>query len=132
MDQSYLERECIYLCGHSLGLQPKSTKSYIETVLKQWALMGVHGHFEGGQPWNLFENSNKPIMANLVGAKHDEIGIMNFLSVNLHLLMVSFYQPSQRRNKILMEDRAFSSDLVFLLQFLKYILGQKFKCFLSF
>ena len=112
MNQSYLERECIYLCGHSLGLQPKSAKSYIESVLQQWAQMGVHGHFEGDQPWNSFENSNKPLMAKLVGAKLDEIAIMNFLSVNLHLLMVSFYQLNKKRFKILMEDRAFSSDYV--------------------
>ncbi len=112
IDQSLLENECIYLCGHSLGLQPKATKTYVDTVLQQWASMGVHGHFEGDQPWNLYENFNKPIMANLIGAKLEETGLMNFLSVNLHLLMVSFYQPSKKRFKILMEHQAFSSDIV--------------------
>ena len=61
------EDECIYLCGHSLGLQPKNTINHINVVLNNWAKMGVHGHFEGKQPWTLLEESNKPIMAKLVG-----------------------------------------------------------------
>ena len=112
IDPNLLDSECIYFCGHSLGLQPKKTKNHIEGVLQKWGEMGVHGHFEGSQAWNMSESLNKPTMAMLTGAKVEEIGIMNFLSLNLHLLLVSFYRPNQTRHKILIEEHAFPSDYV--------------------
>ncbi|CAF0891022.1 unnamed protein product [Brachionus calyciflorus] len=103
-------QECIYFCGHSLGLQPIETKLETQKFLDKWANLGVTGHFDGDDPWVLMEEKVKPLMADLVGAKKDEIGIMNSLTVNLNLLLISFYQPIGKRTKILLEDNAFPSD----------------------
>uniref|UniRef100_A0A7N8X4D6 Kynureninase n=1 Tax=Mastacembelus armatus TaxID=205130 RepID=A0A7N8X4D6_9TELE len=105
-------KECIYLVGNSLGLQPKLTRKYLDEELDKWAKMAIHGHTEGSRPWAWAENNIEDLMANVVGAKPEEVALMNGLTVNLHLLMLSFYQPTATRHKILLEDKAFPSDHV--------------------
>ena len=101
----------IYLNGNSLGLQPKDTEKYVLKELNDWKKYGVEGHFESETPWLPYhEFLSKPI-AKIVGAMEDEVVIMNTLTVNLHLLMVSFYKPKGKRNKILIEKSAFPSDI---------------------
>lgn len=100
----------IYLCGNSLGLQPKATKTALEQELTDWANLGVEGHFEAKNPWMPYHEFLTEAMAKIVGAKPIEVVVMNTLSVNLHLMMVSFYQPKGKRNKILIEYDAFPSD----------------------
>ncbi|XP_072037866.1 kynureninase-like [Amphiura filiformis] len=102
--------ECIYMCGNSLGLQPKGVKKYIDNELKKWAQMGVHGHLNGDLPWALCDERVTTDMAKLVGAKESEVACMNGLTVNLHLMMVSFYRPTKERYKILIEKHAFPAD----------------------
>lgn len=103
---------CIYLCGNSLGLQPKSTRKLLTEELNVWADCGVHGHFshDYGRPWVSIDEQVEEASARIVGAKPSEVSILNSLTVNLHLLMVSFYSPTQDRFKILIEDHAFPSD----------------------
>lgn len=103
-------RDAIYLCGNSLGLQPASTQKYIEAQLNSWKDLAVEGWFQGDDPWLQFHHQLKQPLANLTGAKTEEITVMNSLTVNLHLLLVSFYQPHIKRFKILMEGGAFPSD----------------------
>ncbi len=103
-------KEAIYFLGNSLGLQPRSTAAYMEQVLQQWAQLGVEGFFMGEQPWLEYHDQLVQPMARIVGAQPHEITLMNQLTVNLHLMMVSFYQPQRRRNKILCEAKAFPSD----------------------
>ncbi|KAJ3584128.1 hypothetical protein NHX12_014624 [Muraenolepis orangiensis] len=103
-------QECVYFVGNSLGLQPKSTKKYLDEELEKWASMGVHGHFHGSRPWAWAEENLEGMMATVVGAKPEEVALMNGLTVNLHLLLLSFYKPTATRHKILMEDKAFPSD----------------------
>ncbi|XP_070786814.1 kynureninase [Enoplosus armatus] len=103
-------KECIYLVGNSLGLQPKMARKYLEEELEKWAKTGVHGHTEGSRPWAWAENNIEELMANVVGAKAEEVALMNGLTVNLHLLLLSFYNPTAARHKILLEDKAFPSD----------------------
>ena len=100
----------IYLCGNSLGLQPTSTRDAIEQELLDWENYGVEGHFHATNPWMPYHEFLTEAMANVVGAKKHEVVVMNTLSVNLHLMMVSFYQPTPARNKILIEYDAFPSD----------------------
>ncbi|XP_051568133.1 kynureninase-like isoform X3 [Myxocyprinus asiaticus] len=102
--------DCVYFVGNSLGLQPKSAKKYIDEELEKWAKMGIHGHTEGSRPWAWAEENLEEQMANVVGAKPEEVALMNGLTVNLHLLMLSFYKPTPKRHKILLEDKAFPSD----------------------
>uniref|UniRef100_A0A8C2XN54 Kynureninase n=1 Tax=Cyclopterus lumpus TaxID=8103 RepID=A0A8C2XN54_CYCLU len=102
--------KCIYLAGNSLGLQPRRARKYLEVELDKWAKMGVHGHTEGSRPWAWAENNIEGIMADLVGAKEEEVALMNGLTVNLHLLLLSFYKPTDARHRILLEDKAFPSD----------------------
>jgi len=102
--------EAIYLCGNSLGLQPKSAKSHIEAVLDDWRNLGVKGHFEGANPFATYHEALGEQMAKIVGARKEEVVAMNSLTVNLHLMMVSFYRPEQGRYKILIEKNAFPSD----------------------
>jgi kynureninase len=102
--------DCVYLCGHSLGLQPKSAAAYIEQELKDWAELGVEGHFHAKNPWMPYHRLLTEQTANLVGAKPLEVVVMNSLTVNLHLMMVSFYRPTKGRNKIMVERGAFPSD----------------------
>ena len=109
-DNSSNEEEVVYFCGNSLGLQPKTTKSYIEQELEDWKNLGVEGHFHSKNPWLFYHKLLTNQTAKLVGAKPVEVVVMNNLTVNLHLLMVSFYRPTQKRFKILMEGGAFPSD----------------------
>lgn len=100
----------VYLCGNSLGLQPKRVKAAIDQELKDWAELGVEGHFDGKNPWMYYHHFLTEKAANVVGAKPSEVVIMNNLTANLHLMMVSFYQPTKVRYKIMMEVSAFPSD----------------------
>ena len=99
-----------YLCGNSLGLQPRSIKKAVEDQLSNWQNLGVEGWFEGEYPWMYYHKEVKKLLAPLVGASEQEVCPMNTLTVNLHLLMVSFYKPTAKRFKILMEASAFPSD----------------------
>ena len=103
-------KDLIYFCGNSLGLQPKTTKDYIDQELEDWANLGVEGHTEGRNPWLHYHEFLTDTMSQIVGAKPQEVIVMNSLTVNLHLMMVSFYQPSPKRYKILIEADAFPSD----------------------
>lgn len=103
--------DCIYLCGNSLGLQPKHTQELVQEELDAWATRGVEGHFHGKRPWLTIDEVVQKQMAKIVGALPMEVAIMNSLTTNLHLLMISFYQPTQSRNKIVIEDHSFPSDL---------------------
>ena len=102
--------ECIYLCGHSLGLEPKTAREYIEQELQEWANLGVEGHFHAKNPWMPYHRLLTQQTADLVGAEPSEVVLMNSLTVNLHLMMVSFYRPTKQRHKILIERGAFPSD----------------------
>lgn len=100
----------LYFTGNSLGLQPKSTKEYINQELEDWANLGVEGHFDAKNPWMPYHEFLTNSMAKIVGAKPIEVVIMNTLTTNLHLLMVSFYQPTKTKYKIVIESDAFPSD----------------------
>jgi len=102
--------ELIYFCGNSLGLQPKQTKNYIQEVLDDWAKFGVEGHTDAKHPWLPYHEFLTNTMAEIVGAKPIEVVVMNTLTTNLHLLMVSFYQPTNSKYKIVVESDAFPSD----------------------
>jgi kynureninase len=102
--------DCIYFCGNSLGLQPKSVKAYIEQELKDWETLAVEGHFRAKNPWLPYHEFLSEQTARLVGAKPIEVVIMNTLTVNLHLMMVTFYRPTPERHKIVIESHAFPSD----------------------
>ena len=104
-------KDVIYFCGNSLGLQPKSTKDYINIELDNWAKHGVEGHFQAKNPWFSYHEMFLQPEARLVGALPNEVALMNSLTTNLHLLMVSFYRPTNARFKIICEDDAFPSDL---------------------
>lgn len=103
-------KDWIYMCGNSLGLQPKTTKQYINQELDDWANLGVEGHFEAQNPWMPYHEFLTDAMAKIVGAKPIEVVVMNTLTTNLHLLMVSFYQPTKKKYKIVIESDAFPSD----------------------
>ena len=100
----------IYLCGNSLGLQPKRVREAIDQELKDWAELGVEGHFAGKNPWMYYHHFLTEKAAKVVGAKPSEVVVMNNLTANLHLMMVSFYRPTKTRYKIMMEVSAFPSD----------------------
>ncbi len=100
----------IYLCGNSLGLQPKLSAKYVKDELIKWQQLGVKGHFESEFPWMPYHELLAESSASLVGAKTTEVVCMNSLTANLHFLMVSFYQPTDKKHKILIEDHAFPSD----------------------
>ncbi len=103
-------QDCIYFCGNSLGLQPKSVKTYVEQELEDWEKLGVEGHFHAKNPWLPYHEFLTKQTARLVGAKSVEVVVMNTLTVNLHLMMVSFYRPTPDRHKIVIESHAFPSD----------------------
>lgn len=104
-------KDCIYFTGNSLGLQPKSTRQFVEEELLDWEELGVEGHFHAKKrPWFHYHKFSKEALASLVGAKPIEVVSMNSLTTNLHLMMVSFYRPSEKKFKIIMEAGAFPSD----------------------
>jgi len=103
--------EQVYLCGHSLGLQPKAVASIVQEELESWARRAVDGHFEAARPWLNYHERFAPSLARLVGAQPLEVVAMNTLTVNLHLMLATFYRPTRERSKILIEKHAFSSDL---------------------
>lgn len=103
-------QEVVYLTGNSLGLQPSATLNYLKEELEDWQNFGVEGHFEGRRPWFHYHKFFSESVARIVGAKPSEVVVMNNLTVNLHLMMVSFYRPNQQRFKIIMEAGAFPSD----------------------
>ncbi len=103
-------KDCIYLTGNSLGLQPKTTQEYVLNELEDWANYGVEGHFHARNPWVSYHEMFAPLLAEIVGANQEEVVAMNQLTVNLHLLMTSFYRPSKERFKIICEAKAFPSD----------------------
>jgi len=102
--------DCIYLAGHSLGLQPKAAGTYLEQELHDWAHFGVEGHFHARNPWVPYHRLLTQQTAALVGAEPSEVVVMNSLTVNLHLMMASFYRPTPTRSRILVEGGAFPSD----------------------
>lgn len=103
-------KDCIYLTGNSLGLQPKSTASYIQQELDDWARLGVEGHFHAKHPWLHYHEMFATQLSNIVGCLPHEVVAMNQLTVNLHLMMVTFYRPTPTRYKIICEAKAFPSD----------------------
>jgi kynureninase len=103
-------KKSIYLIGNSLGLQPKTTKQFINEELLDWANLGGEGHVHSRRPWLYYHKFSKKAVAALVGAKPAEVVVMNQLTVNLHLMLVSFYTPTAQRYKIITEAGAFSSD----------------------
>jgi kynureninase len=103
-------REVIYFTGNSLGLMPKNVSEYVNQELNDWAQWGVEGHFQAKHPWVSYHELFPALLSPILGALEPEIVVMNQLTVNLHLLMVSFYRPTAKRFKILCEGRAFSSD----------------------
>lgn len=113
-------KETIYFTGNSLGLQPKSTKEYINVELDDWAKWGVEGHFHSTNPWFAYHEMFAEPVSKIVGALPKEVVVMNNLTVNLNLLMVSFYRPTPNRYKIICEAKAFPSD--------QYALEMQVKC----
>ena len=103
-------KQVIYFTGNSLGLQPKRTKSYVDEVMADWANLAVEGHFYSDKPWWDYQERFAVPLSDIVGAKPAEVGVMNTLTVNLHLLMVSFYNPTPHKYKIICEEKAFPSD----------------------
>lgn len=103
-------KNVIYFTGNSLGLQPKRTKKYIDEVMNDWATHAVEGHFYVQKPWWDYHERFAAPLSKIVGAKPSEVTVMNTLTVNLHLLMVSFYRPTAKRYKIICEEKAFPSD----------------------
>src|SRR5437879_7110512 len=100
----------IYFAGNSLGLMPKSARQIVEEELDNWAKLGVDAHHAAGTPWYTYQEALREPTSRLVGAKPLEVICMNSLTVNLHLMMATFYRPTKSRFKILMEEPAFPSD----------------------
>jgi kynureninase len=99
-----------YLCGHSLGLEPLAAREVVDAELDAWARLAVEGHEQASRPWIPYHENLTPGLASLTGALPEEVVAMNSLTVNLHLMLASFYRPTQRRTQILIEAGAFSSD----------------------
>src|SRR5207237_914777 len=104
-------RQAIYLCSHSLGLQPRSVTRLMDEELKRWALLGVEAHFQGSTPWYTYQSDLCESAARLVGGLRGEVIHMNGLTINLHLMMETFYRPSAERFRVLTDEPAFPSDL---------------------
>ncbi|XP_024425481.3 kynureninase isoform X2 [Desmodus rotundus] len=104
------DEDAIYFLGNSLGLQPKRVKTYLEEELEKWAKMGGYGHDRGKRPWITGDEGILGLMTDIVGASEKEIVLMNGLTINLHLLLLSFFKPTPKRYKILLEAKAFPSD----------------------
>jgi kynureninase len=104
------DRQALYFTGNSLGLMPKSSRAALETELADWEKLAVEGHFRATNPWVNYHELLTPMAAKLVGARDSEVVCMNSLTVNLHLLFVSFYRPTEQRFKIISEAKMFPSD----------------------
>ncbi|MEO6538343.1 MAG: kynureninase [Ferruginibacter sp.] len=104
------DKNAIYFLGNSLGLQPKITQDYVLDIMEDWASYGVEGFFMGENPWLAYHKTMMETLGNIVGALPQELVVMNHLTVNLHLLMISFYNPTPERYKIICEAKAFPSD----------------------
>ena len=104
-------KEHIYFCGNSLGLHPTKTKYFINQELKDWATLGVEGHLNAKKPWLSYHELLSQSYSNIVGSKVSEVVAMNTLTVNLHLMMVSFYRPTSKRHKIII-DANFDHSLI--------------------
>jgi kynureninase len=102
--------ELVYLCGHSLGAQPRLAADYVDEVMRDWSSLGVDGHFAARHPWLTYHERAAPMLAALAGAEAGEVVAMNTLTANLHLLLVSFYRPAGERTALLLERQAFPSD----------------------
>lgn len=103
-------KDCVYFTGNSLGLQAKTTSEYVQQELDDWARLGVEGHFQAKNPWMPYHEIFPKLLSKIVGCRENEVVVMNSLTVNLHLLMVSFYRPTKQRYKIICEAKAFPSD----------------------
>ncbi|MES1221915.1 MAG: kynureninase, partial [Bacteroidota bacterium] len=103
-------KKAIYFCGNSLGLQPKNTAKAIKQELKDWKNLAVAGYYGAKNPWLFYQDNFKQPLSTLMGCKQEEVTVMNALTVNLHLLLLSFYRPTAGRYKIIMEAGAFPSD----------------------
>jgi len=103
-------KKAIYFCGNSLGLQPKTTAKAIRQELKDWKNLAIGGYFGAKNPWLFYHNAFKQTLSKMMGCRQDEVTVMNALTVNLHLLLLSFYKPTGTRYKIIMEAGAFPSD----------------------
>jgi kynureninase len=103
-------KDCIYFTGNSLGLQPRNVQAYVQQELNDWANMGVEGHFTAKHPWLHYHEMFPSILSDIVGCEENEVVVMNQLTVNLHLLLVSFYRPTSKKFKIICEEKAFPSD----------------------
>ena len=106
----HIPKNSIYLCGHSLGLQPRKTSDFVTQELEDWKNLGVLGHFEAKNPWFPYHDFLNRQSATIVGALNEEVVVMNSLTVNLHLLLTSFYNPNGSKNKIIIDTPCFPSD----------------------
>lgn len=104
------DKDAIYFCGNSLGLQPKSAQSAVQQELDDWKNLGIAGFLHAKNPWMFYQEYFKSALAKIVGCKEEEVTVMNSLTVNLHLLLLTFYRPTAARFKIIMEAGAFNSD----------------------
>jgi kynureninase len=102
--------DAIYLCGNSLGLQQKNVEDAMHVELQNWRELAVEGYFKGTNPWLFYHEYLRGSLAKIVGAKDEEVTVMNALTVNLHFMMLSFFKPTKQRYKIMMEAGAFPSD----------------------
>ncbi len=100
----------LYFTGNSLGLQPASTQAMVDAELEDWRKWGVEGHMASRNPWYSYHQMFKEPLSQVVGAKPDEVVAMNTLTVNLHLMMASFYRPTATRNKIMIAGQEFPTD----------------------
>lgn len=106
----FQEKDAIYFCGNSLGLQPKNTKDAVLQELEDWKNLAINGFSKAKNPWLYYQEYLKPGLAKIIGCNEHEVTVMNTLTVNLHLLLLTFYKPTQQRYKIIMEAGAFPSD----------------------
>lgn len=106
----YHRSDCLYFTGNSLGLQPRTVSDFVDQELEDWATLGVEGHFKGTNPWFSYHEQFPALLSKIVGALPDEVVVMSSLTVNLHLLMASFYRPTKERFRIICEAKSFPSD----------------------
>ena len=104
-------KDSVYFIGNSLGLQPKTTKEYVNRELDDWAKFGVEGHFHARKPWLSYHEQFPPLLSKIIGCQQEEVIVMNQLTVNIHLLMVTFYRPTAKRFRIICEEKSFPSDM---------------------